>query len=213
MQAGMQPSKPLSVAINGDGGVSITAARAAWLRGDFEACLQHLGALSNCGENPEALLLYARALLRTERAAEVVRVLGDSFAMFEDRDESCTAQMLYASAVARSDPARGLALLAEVSTNAEAKSAHRTIRAEIEYYRGLALWQTGDLEGATRHVLIAERAHADVISVRATQLRGFIAIARCEYAAALKLFREALSAYHECREHDGDVAARIELQI
>ena len=195
---------------------SLVAARAAWLRGDFKACLERLGsdrgAFATDGRG-EALLLHARVLLRTEHSAEAVELLQHAIPALEDKNERGFAIVLHAAAVARSDRERGVQLLISAASETERLGVNRTIRAEVAYYRALACWQMRDFAGATNFALAAEAWHADVVSVRALSLRGFVAIAKHRYAEALELFRFAAAAYAACSEHDGDLAAQIELQV
>jgi len=60
---------------------------------------------------------------------------------------------------------------------------------------------------------LSRKAHADVISVRAASLRGYVAIAHERYYDALRLFRFALHAYRSCTERDADLVERIVTQI
>jgi DNA-binding NarL/FixJ family response regulator len=122
--------------------------------------------------------------------------------------------MLHGSAVARSDQSnRGLDLLSAVAYDAAVLGADRAVRAEIDYYQALACWTKRDYRDAARFAVQAERASIDVISVRATQLRGFIAFVNTRYAEALELFRRAHHAYALCRGRDIDLATQVLLQI
>jgi DNA-binding CsgD family transcriptional regulator len=90
------------------------------------------------------------------------------------------------------------------------------VRAEIAYYRALAAWSGGDLAQAERLASDAERSGRDVLAVRATFLRAFIAAAspgRKRYTNALALFKTAARAYTRCRERDVDLATNIVEQI
>lgn len=192
-----------------------TAAREAYLRGDFPACLALLDPLAGAdGLRPEALFLRARTLLRLERPGEAAGLLEPRLATFHHVDEACTARMLHGSAVARCDRIdRGLDLLASVAHDAGVLGADRTVRSEIAYYQALACWAKRDYRSASRFAVEAERARADVVSVRATQLRGFIAFANTRYPEALDLFRRAHYAYALCKGRDIDLATQVLLQI
>jgi hypothetical protein len=87
------------------------------------------------------------------------------------------------------------------------------IRAEIAYYRALAHWVRREYPEADRLAAAVEAAHADVLSVRATQLRAFVASAMAQFSQALALFRRAHFAYASCRGRDIDLATQILLQI
>lgn len=194
----------------------LLVARSAYLDDDLTACLAALdAAVSLCeSEQREALLLRARVLLRLYRAAEVVELLGPVLLTFAGADEACTARMLYAVAVTRSvSVERGLPLLAELNTAAVAATVHRTIRAEIAYWTAFAHWLQRDHRAALELALVAEAAQADVISVRAATLRGYVAAAREYFHDALLLFRSALEKYQTCRERDTDLLHRIVVQI
>ena len=133
---------------------------------------------------------------------------------FADGDESCTAHMLVGSSIARSgDIERGLPILEKTAARADAGGVHRAVRAEIAHARALAHWTRRELDTAERLARIAEGAGADSISVRATQLRAFIALAQQRFAEALALFNLAYDAYWRCRERDADLAEMIVHQI
>lgn len=183
---------------------------------DLAACLDTLDAAASLCEpqQREALLLRARALLRQYRAAEVVELLGPVLSTFAGADEICTARMLYAVAVTRSASVeRGLALLADLNAAALTAGAHRAIRAEIAYWTAFAHWLGRDYRAALELARVAEAARADVISVRAAALRGYVAAAREHFQDALLLFRSALEQYESCRERDADLLHRIVVQI
>jgi DNA-binding CsgD family transcriptional regulator len=198
-------------------GGSVGFARDAWFRGDFNACLSWLDEAGDSADGSlrdEAVLLRARALYRLRRFGDVVTLLGPALTSFRTVDEACTARMLHASAVSQAqDAGHGLALLEDVALAADALQAHPAIRGEIAYFRALAHWTKRELPQALGLALVAESARADVISVRATQLRGFIAVTEHRYPEALGLFREALGTYWRCREHDTFLAETIVLQI
>jgi DNA-binding CsgD family transcriptional regulator len=162
----------------------------------------------------EALFILARALLRLQRSADVVSILEPSLENFSGVDEVCTARMLYGTAVAVAhDVDRGIALLASVAASADSGRANRGIKAEIAYFRGAAHWMRLDYREASRFAIVAERAKVDVLSVRATQLRAFVALTAAHYDDALQLFYRARSAYAICRGRDLDLATQIIFQI
>ncbi len=122
--------------------------------------------------------------------------------------------MLYAVAVTLCDtPDAGLALLQKAAERSERLGAHRAIRSEIGYYRGIGHWAKRELDAAAAFACEVEAGDFDVLSVRATQLRGFIAIAEQRYPDALRTFRSALTAYRSCRERDTDLIEQILVQI
>jgi len=195
---------------------ALQAAREAYLNSDLAACFAALDALGGSAQTDrrEALLLRSRALLKLHRNHDVVELLGSALKTFVGFDEECTARMLHAVAIARSGSAeRGLALLLELHDVACARYAHPTIQAEIAYWIAFVHWLRRDFDAAAQNAAIAEAAHADVVSVRAASLRGFVAVAQERYAEALGLFRAAFEAYHTCTERDLDALERIVHQI
>ncbi|MEA2666178.1 MAG: Bacterial regulatory protein luxR family [Candidatus Eremiobacteraeota bacterium] len=217
LQAGMQLQQRVQCDADRSPTVSVSRARDAWFCGDFNACLAWLDGAEPSAADPlrdEAVLLRARSLYRLRRFAEVVALLGPILTSFRSVDEACTARMLHASAVAQfQDAGHGLTLLAEVAAAAEALQAHPAIRGEIAYFRALAHWTKRELGVALRFAVAAESVRADVISARATQLRGFIALTEHRYPEALALFRHALDVYRGCHERDAFLAETIVLQI
>ncbi len=153
-------------------------------------------------------------MLRLHQAENVVELLGPILATFVGVDEVCTARMLHAIAVTRSvSIERGLALLCDLNTASIALHAHRVIRAEISYWTAFAHWMKRDYRATLEFALVAEAARADVVSVRAATLRGFVALAKERYEEALLLFRSALDKYDACKERDADLQDRILVQI
>ncbi len=200
----------------------ITSARDAYGRGDFALVLTELDNVT-ASPTAEARLLRARALLRLRRPDDVAATLAPLLTS-DDVDVVCTARMLDASAIARlpNGAARGAELLDTLADVALRRRAHTSIRAEIEYYRGLARWSLYDLAAADRHAAIAADAPLDILSVRALELRAFVATARAGepnadaatcYAQALALFERARRAYAGCRGRDVDLATQLLLQI
>src|SRR5579884_2282241 len=188
----------------------------AYLDGELELCLRLLeaGTPTIAGGQRDAMLLRARALLRLNREREVVETLGPVLPAFRGIDEISTANMLYAVAVSRTvSLERGIGLLEETAAAAAAQFAHRTIRAELAYWLAAAHWRKGDHDAVLRYALEAESADADVISVRATSLRGYVAAARGMFPEALGYFGLARRAYEACRERDRNLLERIVVQI
>jgi DNA-binding NarL/FixJ family response regulator len=197
----------------------LTTAREAFFRGDLDACFEAIdsGTALSVEERRETTLLRARALSRSGRFAEVVALLDPVLGTFVTIDEACTAKMLHAVAVARSGVRGGieksLALLEAIAAAAHELGAHHAIQGEISYARALTYWLKRDFDSVLRHAVAAERANADAISVRATSLRGYVALAKERYPEALELFRFALRGYRACRERDLDLAFRVVVQI
>jgi DNA-binding CsgD family transcriptional regulator len=197
---------------------AVAAAREAYVRGDFCSVVATLGESPLGSKAPaEARLLRARALLKLQRSLDVLDELPPSdHAGIGDKDERAAARMLHAAATARVDLPRGLSLLAETSRAAAQERAHSAVRAEIAYFRAVAHWSDGNLSDASRYAIDAERCGKDVLAVRATQLRAFIAASTpgpTRYADALALFRTAARGYTRCRERDVDLATIIVEQV
>jgi DNA-binding CsgD family transcriptional regulator/tetratricopeptide (TPR) repeat protein len=194
----------------------VASAREAFLRGDSAACASMLEGhtFTDASLRTEALFLSARALMRLQRSRDVVKLLEPSLGTFSALDESCTARMLHGYAVAfAQDVDRGLQLLAATAIFADSEHVHRSIRAELSYYRGFAHWVKCEYSEASRYAIEAEDAHLDVLSVRATELRAFIASAEANYAEALQLFKRARQAYATCQGRDVGLATTIVYQI
>ena len=195
---------------------SLAAARDAWQRGEFDACLAILDQtpMPKAGTlRIEYALLQGRAFLRADRPAEAIPVLESIADRLGDPDAACSAKMLLGSAVARSgDVPKGMALLEEAAAFA-ALGAHRTIVAEIDCYLALTHRLRGNLREAEQLARRAEQANADIISVRAIQLRAFLLLDQQRYAEAHALFHRARKAYDACREMDAGLAYNIDLGI
>jgi DNA-binding CsgD family transcriptional regulator len=197
---------------------ALADARSRWSRGDFDGCLVLLHVIGSfpAGSEPwvEATLLRARSLYRLKRYAETVALLEPVVSAFAPGDESCTARMLLGSSIARSGNVdRGLEILEATAAQAEALGVHGAVRAEITHARALAHWTRRELGAAERLAREAETARADIISVRATQLRGYVAMAEQRFTEALALFHVTLDAYWLCRERDSDLVEMAILAI
>jgi DNA-binding NarL/FixJ family response regulator len=198
--------------------VAVRRAREAWIAGDYETTLLRLDEADDydaVGElRDDCILLRARALYRMLRYADVIDELRPVITTFTSPDATATARMLLGTALARSgDGNDGLRELAEAAGDAEASQAHRAVQAELAHARALAYWLRGDYDLALRFAAAAERANVDVISVRAAQLRGFIAVSRQKFPEALRLFRSTLDRYRSCRERDDSLVEQTVLQV
>ena len=192
---------------------TIANARDAYRRGDFTAVYASTERAADPHEPAGELhLLRARALLREQRPVDVENLLAPHLTSFSDRDSAATAAMLYATAVSRRDTNAGLALLLDTERAAR-RRVHPSVRAEIAYLRAHMHWVRGEMAEAERFARITETANVDVLAVRATQLRGFVAVAQGRLADALALFESARRAYGRCREHDVDLAMAVLQQI
>jgi DNA-binding CsgD family transcriptional regulator/tetratricopeptide (TPR) repeat protein len=204
-----------------DGALSSHAlidARSAWSGGDFAGCLRRLreiGPFLVGGEAwVESTLLQARSLYRLARYAETVALLEPVLCEFAPGDEMCTARMLVGASLARSGSVDdGLEILEATAAAADAQRVHRAIRSEIAHARALAHYRRREHERAECLALLAEAANADIISVRATQLRGFIALTQQRFAEALALFNQTLDSYWRCRQRDAALAEMTVYEI
>ena len=159
-------------------------------------------------------MLRARSLYRLKRYAEVVALLEPTESAFAPGDESCTARLLLGSSITRSgDFDRGLEMLEATALQAEAPGVHAAVRTEITHARALAHWTRRELDAAEGLARQAEAAGADIISARASQLRGYIAMAEQRFTDALALFHATLDAYWLCRERDSDLVETAILAI
>jgi DNA-binding CsgD family transcriptional regulator len=196
---------------------TVQLAREAFFRDDLSACLEMLdGAVGlSAAELREAILLRARVLIRTDRFADAVVLLGPILDHFGTVDEACTARMLHGAAVSRTPDniERGQSLLEAVAASARTLNAHRAIQAEIAYMLAFVHWMKREHTTVLRFAVEAERAEADVISVRAATLRGYVALAMERYPEALALFRSAYDRYARCTERDANLSERIVVQI
>jgi DNA-binding CsgD family transcriptional regulator/tetratricopeptide (TPR) repeat protein len=194
----------------------VASARDTYLRGDFPACVAALEGQTfiEATLRTEALFILARSFLRLHKYRKVIDLLEPTLGAFATLDESCTARMLHGCAVAvGQDVDRGLALLNAAAVFADSPHVHRSIRAELAYYRGTVYWTKREYAESARLAIEAEDAHLDVLSVRATQLRAFVASALSQFTEALRLFERAREAYAQCRSQDVALATQIVYQI
>ncbi len=195
----------------------IQLARKAFFRDDLAACLDTLDSatLLSASEQREATLLRARVMIRLDRFAEAIVLLGPNLPTFQTVDEACTARMLHAAAVSRTpgNLDRGQALLEDTLASARELGAHRAIRAEIAYMLAFVHWMKREHKTVLRYAVEAERAQADVTSVRASTLRGYVALAMERYPEALALFKSARESYDACKQRDQNLLERIVVQI
>lgn len=197
---------------------ALTDARSAWSRGDFDGCIRRLDEIGALPPRTpawvEASLLRARSLYRLKRYRDTIALLEPILSGFADGDESCTALMLLGSSIVRSgDAGRGLEILEHSAARANAVGVHRAVQAEIAHARALAHWTRRELEETERLAELAEAAGADSISVRATQLRAFVALTQQRLPEALSLFNQTFDAYWRCRERDAGLAEMTVHQI
>jgi DNA-binding CsgD family transcriptional regulator len=191
----------------------IAHARKAFRRGDFAAVyLSTALALDPNEPAGEVHLLRARALLREQRPAEVERLLEPHLSDFCSADLA-TATALYGAAVSQRDPVAGGAILDGADGIAAHRRLHPVVLAEIAYHHAHTSWLRGDVADAERLARITEAANVDVLGVRATHLRGFVAVSQGRLSDALVLFESARRAYERCRERNVVVAMTVLQQI
>jgi DNA-binding CsgD family transcriptional regulator len=186
---------------------TISRAREAFLRGEFELTLELCGALQprDEAEEIEIDLLRARALIplgRSERALDIVRRLRLAP---HARDLDLTARMLEGAALVKlSQLDHGIAILSD-AYRASAR-AHPTVRAELAVNLGIAYYRKREYEKADRQLRTVPH-EADIVHARALVFQGWVAWDRGEFASAADLFDAALQRIESCRNYDRFVEA------
>ncbi len=174
----------------------------AWFTGDFEGCLALCDRVRphDVDMVSQLALLRARALLRIQRPDDAIKVVSDVFVAHGTLDASLTARMLLGTAyVRRGDHQKGIAILEEAQR--ASREAHPTIRSEIALSIALGYYCLRRLEDADRALDLVS-SDADIVHARALEHRGWIAIARSDYAAATDNFSGALRRLDNCRHYD-----------
>ena len=174
----------------------------AWFTGDFEGCLALCDRvrLHDVDMVSQLALLRARALLRIQRPDDAIKVVSDVFVAHGTLDASLTARMLLGTAyVRRGDYERGIAILEEA--HRASPNAHPTIRSEIALSIALGYYCLRRLEDAERALDLVS-SDADIVHARALEHRGWIAIARSDYASATESFSGSIRRLDECRHYD-----------
>ena len=174
----------------------------AWFTGDFEGCLALCDRVRphDVDMVSQLALLRARALLRIQRPDDAIKVVSDVFVAHGTLDASLTARMLLGTAyVRRGDYRHGIAILEEA--HRASPDAHPTIRSEIALSIALGYYCLRELESAER-ALDLVCSDADIVHARALEHRGWIAIARSDYAAATDSFSGAIRRLDDCRHYD-----------
>lgn len=189
------------------GRATFSQAMRAWFDGDFERCLDLCARVRapDVDTVSQLALLRGRALLRLGRPDDAIAVVNERFVAHGTLDASLTARMLLGGAeVRRGEYRRGLAILRRAARAAVA--AHPTIRSEIALELGLAYYALRRLDDADR-ALDGVSDGADIVHARALDLRGWIAVARTDYAAAAERFDAALRRLDACRHTDRQLEA------
>ena len=174
----------------------------AWFTGDFEGCLALCDRVRprDVDMVSQLALLRARALLRIQRPDDAISVVSDVFVAHGTLDASLTARMLLGTAyVRRGDHRHGIEILEEAYR--DSPDAHPTIRSEIALSIALGYYCLRELTAADR-ALDLVRADADIVHARALEHRGWIAIARSDYAAATGFFSDSIRRLDGCRHYD-----------
>ncbi|HEY6235190.1 MAG TPA: tetratricopeptide repeat protein, partial [Candidatus Elarobacter sp.] len=174
----------------------------AWFTGDFEGCLALCDRVRphDVDMVSQLALLRARALLRIQRPDDAIKVVSDVFVAHGTLDASLTARMLLGTAhVRRGDYRQGIAILEEAQR--AALGAHPTVRSEIALSLALGYYCLRQLEDAERALDLVS-SDADIVHARALEHRGWIAVARSDYATATDNFSGALRRLDGCRHYD-----------
>ncbi len=181
-------------------------ARAAWEAGDVERCL---AACSAARGDARVERLRARALLRLRRIPAALVALRARRARTGAKVAAEHAMLLGTALVLCGDRPDGVALLR--SALADETAGHET-RAEARLGLALAAFHAADYDGASQSLDGIAR-DADIVFVRALELRGWIQKRRGTLSAALATFREALDALNACRVFDRFVEANLVMVI
>ena len=174
----------------------------AWFTGDFEGCLAVCDRVRphDIDMVSQLALLRARAFLRIGRPDDAIKVVSDVFVAHGTLDASLTARMLLGTAyVRRGDYDHGIATLEEA--HRASPHAHATIRSEIALSIALGYYCLRQLDDAERALDLVS-PDADIVHARALEHRGWIAIARSDYATATDRFSGALRRLDDCRHYD-----------
>lgn len=184
----------------------IAAAIRLWADGDFAACLRELDEIAFDAQTSESVLVRARALLRLDRVDTAETWLHLTASKHLTNDTRATYLMLAGSAAARlSKPS----LAHEFFDEAERLLPHKSVRAELAYYRALEHWQNGRNEDARTALALALDPAEDIIHARALSLVGWTYVAEQRYEDAAKIFAHALSVLRHCRNKDTHLHATL----
>jgi DNA-binding NarL/FixJ family response regulator len=184
----------------------IAAAVRLWADGDFDSCLRELDDISFDAQTSESVLIRARALLRLDRVDDAETWLHLTATKHATNDTRATYLMLAGSAAARLHKAM---LAREFFDEAERLQPHKTVRAEVAYYRALEHWQDGRGEEARTVLAGALDPAEDIVYARALSLVGWTFVAEQRYEEGAKYFGDALAALRHCRTRDSHLQATL----
>jgi DNA-binding CsgD family transcriptional regulator len=184
----------------------IAAAIRLWADGDFASCLRELDDIAFDAQTSESVLIRARALLRLDRVDAAETWLHLTASKHSTSDTRATYLMLAGSAAAR---LRKPMLAHELFDEAERLLPHKSVCAELAYYRALEQWQEGRNDDARTTLALALDPAEDIIYARALSLVGWTHVAEQRYAEGAKVFGDALIALRHCRNKDAHLYATL----
>ena len=182
---------------------ALREANDAWLAGDWERAIALLGGveLETREDRVEAAFLLARAALRAGQAARALVALDDAAELPQGPDERVTAAMLRGTALVRLGRLDEGTPLLERAVG-DAAVAHHMVRAEAGYALAHAYFSANRLDDAESALDAHADPNADIVHARALEYRAWVAVARTDYAAATRLFADALRRLDGCRHYD-----------
>jgi DNA-binding CsgD family transcriptional regulator len=184
----------------------IAAALRLWADGDFASCLRELDDIAFDAQTSESVLIRARALLRLDRVDAAETWLHLTASKHATADTRATYLMLAGSAAAR---LRKPMLAHELFDEAERLLPHKSVCAELAYYRALEQWQDGRNDDARTTLALALDPSEDIIYARALSLVGWTYVAEQRYGEGTKIFGEALAVLRQCRNKDAHLYATL----
>ncbi|MGD1065888.1 MAG: hypothetical protein ABR975_03650 [Vulcanimicrobiaceae bacterium] len=186
--------------------IAISDVRDAYLRGEFERCLDFCDKLDPRDDNEEVevALLRTRALLLLGRADRALDALRRIPSHGIDADASLVKEMLTGVGYSRlGQTERGVELLQEAFAKSE--NAHGTVRADVAVNFGVALYHNHEYDRALQ-VLRSVPEDADILHARAILYIGWVARAS-DLGKASALFEAALRRLDACVRYDRFVEA------
>jgi tetratricopeptide (TPR) repeat protein len=184
---------------------SYAQALKAWNRGDHDATLSVVEFLPTSRQSSESLLLCARALIRKNRLTDAREWLNRSVSGHRTPDNHATQLMLQGVIEARE---RNVPRAEALFARALQLKPHHRLRAEINYERALVHF-AAQRHSDARSTLRAIRPYADIVSVRAIELEGWIHSASGDYRSAHAAFGTALTALDKCAAIDMSLRASL----